>query len=304
MQNQNYLERFREYELVNIQGKRMWMPYPEEIPSIDYVEREDLSEQALAAWMGIDGLPPAHIRFYGPSGSGKNALVCELARMQKKDLYILNGDEDLRADDIAYSITTAPNNTFEYVGSPLLAAMLRGGICFFDEIDKAPHSALAPLASVLDDRRTISSRLACIQLKAHENFLFCAALNDIDRMPIYISKRLDPSILVDYPSLSMLKKILKNHFSKVDEQWVEVFLTEFVNETISPKEIISILSNAYKSNVYKILKRKGKVKVTKKEISDCLKEEMSKRNYQQENSGNNLKKENSDERKFSVSFIN
>jgi MoxR-like ATPase len=299
MQIQDYQERFRNYESLNIQGKRMWIPHPEEIPSIDYVEREDLIEQALAAWMKIDGLSPAHIRFYGPSGSGKNALVCKLTRMLKKDLYIINGDEDLRAEDISCSITTAPNNTFEYVGSPLLAAMLSGGICFFDEIDKAPHSALAPLASVLDDRRTINSRLACVQLKAHEDFLFCTALNDIDRMPVYISKRLNPSILVDFPSVSMLKKILKTHLSKVDEQWIEIFLTEFVKEKISPKDVINILSFAYK-----LAKRNSKTKVNKKEIRDCLKQAMSNGSHQQENYEKLLKKDTIDEREFTYSFIN
>ena len=47
-------ERLKNYEQVEIQGKRIWIPYPDKMPNINYVERVDIIEQALTAWMNVD----------------------------------------------------------------------------------------------------------------------------------------------------------------------------------------------------------------------------------------------------------
>ena len=161
------------YEKVKIQGKSVWVPPPDEIPSLAYIERDDdLINNALSTWMDIDGLPPEHFRLYGPPGVGKNYTIYRLAQILKKDLYILNGNEELTSEEVACGVTQTSTGSFTYVASPLFAAMLRGGIFFFDEIAKFPPSALNSLASVLDDLRTIRSGQAVITLKAHRDFLF------------------------------------------------------------------------------------------------------------------------------------
>ncbi|KYK22059.1 hypothetical protein AYK24_02720 [Thermoplasmatales archaeon SG8-52-4] len=228
--------------------------------------------------MRVDGFEPLHIHLHGPSGSGKNALLCKLAQLLKKDLYKLNGDEDLKADDTSLSITQLVDKTLGYIASPLLAAMLRGGIFFFDEIDKAPPTALAPLSSVLDDHRTLSSRIAPLKVKAHEEFLFCAALNNTDLLPKYIASRLNPSILVDFPSISELKEILESRFHHVDYRQTETFLSEYSEEKISLNDAIKTLEYAYKLGVTKPKKR-----LTKKEIRECLRKARNKKEYQEEN---------------------
>ena len=262
-------DRSKVYPLVEIQGVKLRIPHPEEIPQVDFVEREDILEQALAAWMTVDGLPPLNFRFYGPPGVGKNALVYQLAKLLNKDLYILNGNEELDPEDIACSARFTSADTVEYVASPLFAAMLNGGIFFFDEIGKAPPAALNPLASVLDERRTLSSVLAGIHLHAHPEFLCCAALNEDEesggRLPQFIVERFSPAIYVGIPPLAILKQILQGHLAMADERWVELYLKEFLKKDVSPREAIIHLQFAYSR-----ARRAGKSQVTAPQIREFL----------------------------------
>jgi midasin (ATPase involved in ribosome maturation) len=203
---------------------------------------------ALAAWMRVDGLKPLGFRLFGPPGVGKNMIVYQLARMLNKDLYMVNGNAELSPEDIACSARIASTGEIEYVASPLFAAMLRGGIFFFDEIAKAPPAALNPLASVLDDRRTLSSGLASIRLEAHEEFRFCAALNEDEettgRLPQFLEERLNPAIYVGIPSAETLKQILASVFPQADETWIDIYLAAFWKEDISPREAVTHLQFA------------------------------------------------------------
>lgn len=243
-------DQFQNYERVEIHGKSIWIPYPVNIPQGPFVGRADIMEKALAAWTSLDGLLPLNFRLYGPPGVGKNAIVYELARILKKDLYIINGHEELGPEDIACSATMTSKNTIEYVASPLFAAMLRGGIFFFDEIGKAPTSALDPLASVLDERRTLSSVLAGIHLKANDDFLFCAALNQDEEegigLPGFIDQRTRPAIYVGYPKATELEAILKAQLPMLGKHWIEAFILEFKDKELSPRTAINLLSYAFR----------------------------------------------------------
>lgn len=241
--------RFSHYRRIELEGKIVCVPKPAEIPQFRIVERDDLLNRCLAAWLTIDGLPPLNFRLYGPPGSGKNALVYQLARYLGRDLYILNGHKELGPENVAcYPVVTA-SQSIEYVASPIIGAMYYGGIAFFDEIGKAPSSALDPLASLLDDRRTLNSVLAGIHFKAHPDFLFCAALNQNEEvglgLPDFIEERTSPAILVDYPSDRILKDILKTHLPTTADSWFEIFLKDFKGE-LSPRAAISVLGYAFR----------------------------------------------------------
>ena len=139
--------------------------------------------------------------------------------------------------------------TIEYVASALFAAMLRGGICFFDEIGKAPISALDPLASVLDDRRSLTSVLAGIHLRAHPDFLFCAALNQNEEeglgLPGFIDERTRPAIKVGYPARPILEQIVRAHLPMAADSWFKLFVDLFPEE-MSPRTANKLLGYAYR----------------------------------------------------------
>lgn len=240
--------RFSHYERVELAGKTVLVPYPTRIPREKLVERDDLQNRCLAAWMKQDGIPSLNFRLYGPPGCGKNAVVYWLAQHQGMDLYIINGHQELGPEDIACTVTMTSSQTIEYVASPLFAAILRGGICFFDEIGKAPTSALDPLASVLDDRRTLTSVQAGIHLQAHPDFLFCAALNQDEEeglgLPGFIDERTRPAILVDYPSRQVMERILRANLPTAGDLWFQVFFEEYQNG-LSPRVAVTMLNYAY-----------------------------------------------------------
>jgi DNA polymerase III delta prime subunit len=238
------------YEKVTIGGTTIRLPPPATLPTTSLAGRDDIIEKALAAWMALGALPPLNFRFYGPPGVGKNAIVYELARILGKDLYIINGHEELGPEDIACTATITSRNTVEYVASPLFAGMYRGGIVFFDEIGKAPPAALDPLASVLDDRRELTSVLAGIRIKANTEFLFCAAMNEIEEtgvgLPAFLDERTRPAIHVGYPPITTLEQILETHFPDHDKAWAQAFTAEFKDDTLSPRTAITLLGYAYR----------------------------------------------------------
>jgi len=244
------LDRFSNYERLEIQGKWVWVPQPTRIPAAVFVERPEVVEKAMTAWLTLPGQPPLNFRLYGPPGVGKNAIVYYLAATMGRELYIINGHEELGPEDIACSATMTAGNAVEYVASPVFAAMLRGGICFFDEIGKAPTSALDPLASVLDDRRTLSSVLAGIHLRAHDDFLFCAALNENEEtglgLPGFIDERTRPAIHVGYPPAETLEEILRSRLPEASDVWFRVFLREFEGVTLSTRNAITVMSYAFR----------------------------------------------------------
>ena len=236
------------YEKVTIGGTSVRLPPPAPLPTASLVGRDDIVEKAMAAWTTLGTLPPLNFRFYGPPGVGKNAIVYELARTLGRDLYIINGHEELGPEDIACTATITSSNSVEYVASPLFAGMYRGGIVFFDEIGKAPPAALDPLASVLDDRRELTSVLAGIRIKANADFLFCAALNEIEEtgvgLPAFLDERTRPAIHVGYPSIATLEMVLEKHFQDYDKAWTRAFVSEFKDATLSPRTAITLLSYA------------------------------------------------------------
>lgn len=252
------------YEEIEIQGKKVKLPPPEDVSGVvdyQFIGREEIIEFALSAWAKVDRIKPFNFRLYGPPGSGKNAIVYELARMLKKDLYIISGNDEFGPEDITCSATMESGNKIKYVGSPLFAAMLRGGICFFDEIGKVPSRALATLASVLDARRRITSTLAAISFRAHDEFLFCAALN-IDEegigLPGFIDQRTRPAFYVGYPSVSEVEGILKTHMPPASELWIRVFIDRFKDIELPVRNVIQILGLAHKLYTNDLDSAKGK----------------------------------------------
>jgi len=171
-----------------------------------------------SAWLSRAGRPPYAPLLIGEPGVGKNRIVYELARTFDQELYILQGHEDVTADDLACVARPSddPKRKIDYILSPLGTAMIRGGICFIDEVGKLRARALAPLASVLDDRRYLDSTLLGERIHAHEKFRFVAATNSsdmvADMLPDFILKRMRPVVRIGPASRQELQTIIAQHY--------------------------------------------------------------------------------------------
>lgn len=196
-------------------GVRVRVPGGLRVPAdFPYVPtRDHVLLKCQAAWSTFDGDGrPLSFRLAGPPGVGKNAAVYALAAERDQPLYIVQGHEELTAEDLVATGALRDDGAIEYVASPLLAAMLTGGICFIDEISKMRPKALAPLASVLDERRTVFSALLGESFIAAPEFRFCAALNPTDAdaydLEGWLRRRTRPVIHVRRPDWSTLETIL------------------------------------------------------------------------------------------------
>lgn len=205
-----------------------------------------------AAWLGCGGLPPLAPLLTGEPGVGKNRIVYELAAALGRPLYIVQGHEDLTAEDLACSVRFADVGTgaMEYVLSPLAAALLRGGICFLDEVGKMRARALAPLVSVLDERRYIDSSLLGERIHAHPAFRFAAATNTGEErsLPDFIRSRLRPVVEVAAPDVKDIDGILQGclvGFGNV-EVWLNGFWEPWLKagRHPSPREALQHIAMA------------------------------------------------------------
>ena len=106
----------------------------------------------------------AHDGVYGPKSRDLAARTFELSQF----LVDVLGVEDVGATG---------NGTIAYHASPLVTAVLTGGICVLDEGNRMNEKSWASLASLLDHRRCVESIIAGIQIRAHEDFRCCVTMN-------------------------------------------------------------------------------------------------------------------------------
>jgi len=197
-------------------------------PVGECVGRDQEIQKILASWMDGSAALPLSPMLIGPPGLGKNRIVYECAGICTKELYILQGHEDITAEDLicAVRFSDDPDKKMDYIVSPLLTAMLRGGVCFVDEIGKIRSRALAPLASLLDERRYLDSILLGERVFAHPGFRFIAATNttDMENQAIrdFILSRCRPVIHFGYPQKDEIEEIVRKRFKKLHENGSEL----------------------------------------------------------------------------------
>ena len=207
--------------------KQVYVSRPYKLPqalTAPLIGRHLEMEMITAAWMTGPGRLPLSPLLLGEPGVGKNRIVYELAHRTGKDLFIFQGHEDVTAEDLACAVRFSDDGRgkMDYIVSPLVTAMLNGGICFIDEIAKIRPRALALLVSVLDERRYIDSTLLGERVVAHEGFRFVAATNTADlegnAMPEFLKSRMRPVIPVGYPPKEEIEKIVSNRNARLENQ--------------------------------------------------------------------------------------
>jgi len=214
--------------------KQVYVSKPYVALTAPLVGRQTEMELITAAWMTGPGRLPLSPLLLGEPGVGKNRLVYELAHRTGKDLFIFQGHEDVTAEDLACAVRFSDDperrGKMDYIVSPLVTAMLNGGICFIDEIAKIRPRALALLVSVLDERRYIDSTLLGERVVAHEGFRFVAATNTADlegnALPEFLKSRMRPVVPVGYPPKREIEEIVLSRHSRLVDQ-AENLLTCF-----------------------------------------------------------------------------
>lgn len=192
----------------------------------DWIGQDELVDQILASWLvaGEQDLPLCP-RLIGRPGVGKTTLACFAARAAGLETYIHQCTVDTRPEDLLVTPVLSRDGKISYHASPLVSAMLKGGVAILDEANRMSEKSWASLAPLLDHRRYAESIVAGVRIHAHPNFRACITMNDdasTYEIPDYMLSRIQPAVLVDFPDREEELRILKYHLPFAEEELVRM----------------------------------------------------------------------------------
>ena len=199
---------------VQVDGVTLRLAHPD-VTSQDWIGQREILTQLLACWLVIDEKDlPLSPRITGVPGVGKTTLAMAAAQARKQPLYIFQCTADTRPEDLLVTPVLAESGKIAYHVSPLVTAMLTGGVCVLDEGNRMNERSWASLAPLLDHRRFVESIVAGIQIKADREFRCCVTMNEdasTYEVPDYIMSRLQPTLHLGFPAKNDELAILKYH---------------------------------------------------------------------------------------------
>src|SRR5579884_3458688 len=185
-----------------LDGIELHLAHPDEI-NVTWVGQEEAMRQLMAAWMVLNERDtPMNPRLLGKPGVGKTTMAYAAGRRLGREVYILQATVDTRPEDLLITPVIEGAQKLKYVASPLVTAMICGGVAILDEGNRMSEKSWASLAPLLDSRRYVESIVAGIKIKAHPLFRMTATMNDDAStfdLPEYIHSRLQPQIMLDFP---------------------------------------------------------------------------------------------------------
>lgn len=221
----------------------------------NWIGQDEVLKQIHACWLILSEKDhPLSPRITGMPGTGKTTLAMVAAKQRKQPLYIFQCTSDTRPEDLLVTPVLSEKGAISYHASPLVCAMLAGGICILDEGNRMNEKSWASLAPLLDHRRYVESIIAGIQIHAHKDFRACVTMNNDEstfEIPDYILSRLQPTLQMNMPSYEDELEILRYHLPFSDEELL-VMTVEFLQKSheldlnFSPRDGIHILQYALK----------------------------------------------------------
>lgn len=239
---------------VEIDGVQLTLSRPNENTG-QWIGQQEVLTQLLACWIVVDERDwPLAPRLVGAPGIGKTALAMAAARQRQQELYIYQCTADTRPEDLLVTPVLAQDGKIAYHASPLVTAMIRGGVCILDEGNRMNEKSWASLAPLLDHRRYVESIVAGIMVPAHREFRCAVTMNQDEstyEIPDYILSRLQPTLQVGFPNRRDELAILQYHLPFAEAEMLAITV-EFLQRShalkldFSPRDGINLLRYAMK----------------------------------------------------------
>lgn len=268
-------------ESVEIDNVRLFLSSPDRSQG-EWIGQREILKQVLACWLVVDerDLPLAP-RLVGTPGIGKTTLGMAAARALDRELYIYQCTADTRPEDLLVTPVLAENGRIVYHASPLVTAMLRGGVCLLDEGNRMNEKSWASLAPLLDHRRYVESMVAGITIPAHKDFRCAVTMNDDEstfEVPDYILSRLQPTLTIGHPNRADELSILKYHLPFAPGDMLEITVSFLqaaheLNLHFSSRDGINLLRYAIKRMAQDPSHPLGKDAAWREALLQCLGED-------------------------------